>query len=149
MNSQRLLAGNKVRVISSGPFRGRKGTIMQQNDLQLNDRLRICLLAVVSRYPDCVVEIDPTLPTHPYPWEEDCSPKRALQLLQIHEPDLLEASARLMIDEDRPASAISLIDQFGERPALHLYCGDCLRTKQRKHGLHECRLVLVREEVCT
>jgi len=117
--------------------------------MQLNDLLRICLLAVVSQYPDCIVEIDPTLPTLPCTWEEDCSPERALQLLQIHAPDLLEASTHLVIDEEQPASAIYLVDQFGERPALHLYCGDCLRTKQRKHGLHERRLVLVREEVCS
>ena len=144
--------------------------------MRLNDLLKICLRAVASRYPHCVVEIDQTLLTfllqHPQTepsdkenlilpdasaemsntnrmmldvsssfapgtWEEDCSAERALQLLQRYAPDLLEIPARVVIGTRQPESIIYIVDQYGERPAFRLYCGDSLRIEHRKRALHE------------
>lgn len=104
--------------------------------MQLNDSLKIDLLAIISRYPDCVVELDETLLGLSVCWEKDCSPERALELLHVHAGDLLETSACVVIDSQQPVSEIYLI-KSRKHPAFHLYCGRCFRIQQRKHFLRE------------
>lgn len=97
--------------------------------MHLADILRICLLAAASRYPGCLVEINEAVLDQAGLWEGDCTAEEALQRLESQRPQLLQAPARLEIDD---RSVIYLLDRSEELPAFHLYCGGYKATISAK-----------------
>lgn len=114
--------------------------------LQLDEILRICLLAVVNRYPDCLVEINQAVLDLTGLWKGACTAEEALQLLQSHMPQLLQAAARLLIDDQQNLSVIYLLARSEELPAFQLYCGKSHSERPSRHMLYEPRLVLSEED---
>ena len=107
--------------------------------MHLTDILRICLLAVASRYPGCLIEINEAVLDRAGLWKGDCTAEEALQRLQSQRPQLLQAPARLEIDD---RSVIYLLDRSEELPAFQLYCGQDHCKQLGRHMLHEPHLVL-------
>lgn len=106
--------------------------------MRMSDLLKICLFAVINRYPDSIVEVKRTSLWPPSIWGKRASPEQILRLLQLYAPDRLETPARIVVDAQEYVSVVYLIDdQQGEVPALSLYCGDCYRTRGKRHVLHE------------
>ncbi len=110
---------------------------------KLDESLAICLLAVASRYPDSLVEINKDILDRSDLWEGLCTVEQALHHLQVHAPQLLQAPARLLIDEGQAISAIYLLDRSQEVPAMHLYSGR-YDGRPYRHGLHEPVITLER-----
>jgi hypothetical protein len=110
--------------------------------MKLDEKLRFCLLAVANRYPGCLVEINQAVLDRTGLWEEICPAEQALQRLQNLAPQLLEAQARLLIDDRQAQSAIYLLDRSEEFPAFQLYCGEDHGEQLGRHMLHEPCLVL-------
>jgi hypothetical protein len=88
--------------------------------MQLNELLKICLLALASRYPDSVVEINEAVLGQQSYRSEACSPLRLIELLQINAPQVLISPASVVIDAQK--SEIYLIEQSEEIPAFWIYC---------------------------
>jgi hypothetical protein len=112
---------------------------------KLDESLKICLVAVVSRYPDSLVEINKNILNRSDLWEGLCKVKQALQHLQIQAPQLSRAPACVLIDEGQAISAIYLLDRSEEVPALYLYSGRNGGQPYR-HGLHEPVITLQRSD---
>lgn len=91
--------------------------------MQLNELLKICLLALASRYPDSTVDINEAVLGKQSYWSEACSPLRLIELLQINAPEVLIAPASLVIDAQE--SEIYLIERSEEIPAFWIYCEGC------------------------
>ncbi len=106
--------------------------------MHLTDILRICLLAAASRYPGCLVETNEAVLDRAGLWKGDCTAEEALQCLESQMPQLLQAPARLQIDDQ---SVIYLLDRSEELPAFYLYCGEGQGERPRRHMLHDPRLV--------
>lgn len=98
--------------------------------MKLNEILKICLLALASRCPGSVVEINEDVLGHPMFWVETIHPLEALELLRSHAPALLQAPARIVIDAQE--SVIYLIDRSEEMPAFWIYCGG---YSSKKHSV--------------
>ena len=87
--------------------------------MQLRERLRICLLAAASRYPESLIDINEALLGHQPFWQEGYPPLQALEVLRVHAPQLLEAPACLRVDAQ--ASVIYLVEQSQQRCAFWVY----------------------------
>ncbi len=87
--------------------------------MQLHDLLKICLLAVASRYPDSVIECNKALLGYRDFWDGTCSPHQAWEQLQDECPAFLEAQAHMVIDSQQ--SNIYLVDLSQDIPALWIY----------------------------
>ena len=98
--------------------------------MKLHEILKLCLLALGSRYPESVVEINETVLGHQSFWAEACTPLEMLEVLQQHAPWLLHIPACLVIDAEQ--SAIYLVEQSEEVPALWVYCGGCSPSQRAK-----------------
>lgn len=88
--------------------------------MQLNDCLRVCLLALSSRYPDHMLDINEELLGSR---NLDAGCRTALDLIEVLErisPDLLLAEARLVVDSQK--SDIYLVDYSEVVPALVVHC---------------------------
>ena len=109
---------------------------------KLDELLEICLLAVASQYPDSLAEINKDVLECSDLWEGICTVEQALGQMQVHAPHLLQAPARLLIDEEQAISAIYLVDRSEEVPVMHLYCGR-YHGRPCRHGLHELELRLI------
>ncbi len=83
--------------------------------------LQICLLALESRYPGCVVEANEAVLPELAHTGEPLTPTQMLDLLQVSAPHLLQAQARLIVDDQK--SEIYLLTIPEEQPAFRLYCG--------------------------
>lgn len=87
--------------------------------MQLNESLQNCLLALTSRYPENVVNIN----------EDILKPQRLgadgwraldiLELLQSTHPEVLQTKARLVLDAQE--GSIYLVDQSKKTPALYIH----------------------------
>jgi hypothetical protein len=111
--------------------------------LKLNETLKICLLALASQYPDCLVEMNQAVLDLTDVSKGDCTAEQALEQLQVHAPHLLQERACLLIDEKQAISNIYLLDRSEALPAFQLYCGkDPCKQLDRRHMLHEPCLVL-------
>jgi hypothetical protein len=73
----------------------------ERTTMKLNEIFKICLLALASRYPTSIVDINETVLGHLSFWSEACSPLRLIELLQINAPQLLDAHACLVIDQQK------------------------------------------------
>ncbi len=88
--------------------------------MQLNENLQICLLALTSRYPENVVDIN----------EDILEPQRLgtdgwraldiIELLQSTHPEVLQTKAWLVLDSQE--CSMYLVDQSEEKPALRIHC---------------------------
>lgn len=103
--------------------------------MQLEDRLRICLLALESRYPDHVVSINTKLlgiqHTGAYCWPAG----EMLEYLEQAAPELLDEMARLVVDVQR--SDIYLTTCSREIPALTVHCQGRIPERQPSRPLIE------------
>jgi hypothetical protein len=88
--------------------------------MYLHDKLRICLLALASRYPENLVESNTAILSG----QAFCPGCRTvpdvLAWLQRAEPALLEEMASLVIDEQK--CEIYLPDRHGQQPAYWIHC---------------------------
>lgn len=100
--------------------------------LKLHEILKNCLLAVASRYPKSVVEINEAVFGRQSFWTEAGTPLRLLELLQSHAPQILEAPAYVVVDMQD--SVIYLVEQSEETPAFWIYCGGCTPEQREKQG---------------
>jgi Ala-tRNA(Pro) deacylase len=121
-------------------FRIRCGgsTLPQLEELQpgltLDETLKNCLLALVSRYPESVVDLAEDMPTSlsflRYIWPPACPPLWLIKLLQSHAPALLEAPARLVVTASQ--RAIYLPDHSQHTPAFRIHTSkSTMRCKER------------------
>ena len=101
--------------------------------MKLKENLRICLLALGSRYPSSLVDINETVLGHQYYWSGACVPSRVLGLLQTNAPRLLHTPAQLVIDAQK--SEIYLVEWSKEAPAFWIYCGGCTPSQRAKQML--------------
>jgi hypothetical protein len=98
--------------------------------MELHEILNICLLALESRRPTCVIEVNEAQLGRPGCWGEACAPGEMLKVLQRQAPRLLQAPARLVIDEAQ--SAIYLGECSEEEPAFWVYCGGCTPAQRAR-----------------
>jgi hypothetical protein len=98
--------------------------------MKLYEMLKLCLLALDSRYPQSEVEINETVLGHQRSWIEACTPVEMLEVLQQYAPQLLYMPACLVIDAEQ--SAIYLVEQSEEAPAFWVYCGGCTPSQRAK-----------------
>jgi hypothetical protein len=98
--------------------------------MKLYEVLKLCLLALDSRYPESVMEINETVLGHQRSWIEACTPVEMLEVLQEYAPQLLYMPACLVIDAEQ--SAIYLVEQSEEVPAFWVYCGGCSPSQRVK-----------------
>ncbi len=103
--------------------------------MQLEERLRICLLALESRYPDHVVSINTHLlgihHTGAYCW----SASEMLEYLEQAAPELLDEMACLVVDVQR--SDIYLESCSEKIPALIINCQGRVPARQPSRPLIE------------
>jgi hypothetical protein len=88
--------------------------------MHLHDRLQICLLAVVSRYPDAFVRINEDVLGFQSLGTGLWRPLDLIDLLQNTSPEMLQMMVSLNIDEQR--SAIYALDYSEVIPALTIHC---------------------------
>lgn len=98
--------------------------------MKLHEILKICLLALASRYPESVVEINEAVCSRQSFWAEACTPLRLLELLQGNAPELLQAPA--CVEVDAAESVIYLVEKSEETPAFWIYCGGCTPSQRKK-----------------
>lgn len=104
--------------------------IEREKKMQLNEMLKICLLALASRYPHCVVDLNEAVLGHQSYWSNACSPASLIDLLQINAPQILNAPASMMIDAQH--SEIYLVEQSEEMPAFWIYCEGYTPSQREK-----------------
>jgi hypothetical protein len=96
--------------------------------MQLEDKLNICLLALESRYPDHVVDINQDILAIA---DNNIAGWSAGELIAYLEQNtILESMARLVIDCQ--CSEIYLIEQSESVPAIFIHC----RGKIPEHEQH-------------
>jgi hypothetical protein len=112
---------------------------------KLDETLQNALLAVASRYPDSLVEVNKDLLDPSDLWQGLCTVQQALYHLQVQASQLLQAPACLVIDDGQAISAIYLLDRSQEIPTLYLYSGH-EHGQPYQPGLHEPVLTLQTDE---
>ncbi len=96
--------------------------------MQLNERLEICLLALASRYPDHVVDINEAV-LGPQPFGADgWTSHDMIELLQHTQPALLHAKAHLIITTQ--SSEVYLPDYSEQDPAIIVHCRGKIPTSK-------------------
>ncbi len=101
-----------------------------RSDMKLNEKLKICLLALESRHPKSLVEINEAVLGHLSFLPGACTPSGVVELLEINAPHLLHALACLVIDAQK--SEIYLVEQFQEVPAFWIFCEGCPPSQREK-----------------
>jgi len=95
----------------------------RRKKLRLNETLKNCLLALASRYPKSMVEVNQDMPgLHGLlveAWPPPCSPVVMIELLQAYAPEMPASPACLVIDGQN--HAIYLLEQLQERPAFRIH----------------------------
>jgi hypothetical protein len=95
----------------------------EASDMRLNEKLKICLLALESRHPKSLVEINGVVLGHLSFLPGVCTPSGVVALLEINAPHLLHTPACLVIDAQ--TSEIYLVEQSREVPAFWIYSEGC------------------------
>ena len=99
--------------------------------MKLNEKLKICLLALESRHPKSLVEINEAVLGHLSFLPGACPLSGAVEVLEINAPHLLHKPACLVIDAQR--SEIYLVEQTQEVPAFWIFCEGCPPSHLEKH----------------
>jgi hypothetical protein len=103
--------------------------------MQLREQLKICLLAVVYRYPKSVIDIDEMV-LGPYVCQiQAYAPELVLEWLQACRPQLLQSPAYLVIDAQQ--SAVYLIELSLDTPAFWIYCDGCSPAQRAKKTIYQ------------
>ena len=88
--------------------------------MQLNDSLRICLLALASRYPDHIVDMnEDVLGTQSF-GAEGWLVLDVIDLLEQTTPELLQVMARIVVNPQK--CEIYLLDHSEQVPAVVIHC---------------------------
>lgn len=98
--------------------------------MQLEDRLKICLLAVESRYPDHVMDINEAILGSQEQDSTGWCTQDIIDYLELVAPELLFAMARLIINIQK--SEIYLLDYSEEQPAFLIHCRGKIPSRQLK-----------------
>jgi Ala-tRNA(Pro) deacylase len=89
--------------------------------MQLDEILKNCLLALASRYPESMVSRNEAMLDHDNFLAQTYLPLQILALLQVHAPQVLNAPARLVLEEGE--HAIYLLDRSEHTPVFRIRCG--------------------------
>ena len=96
--------------------------------MQLEDRLKICLLALESRYPEHVIDVNqellPLLGVSNSGW----SASEIIEYVEQRNPTILSEMARLVVDPQR--REIYLVERSETAPAFVVHC----RLQYPQHG---------------
>jgi hypothetical protein len=92
------------------------------SSLQLTELLRICLLAVSSRYPNHCVDINEEMLGPQHLGASGWRAADLIEMLQETAPQLLQTLARLEVTSQH--RAIYLLDYSEERAAFWVHCGE-------------------------
>jgi hypothetical protein len=90
--------------------------------LRLTENVQICLLAITSRYPHHLVDINEAVLGPQRLGAEGWRAADLIELLQETTPQLLQARARLEVTTQR--RGIYLLDRSEEVPAFWIHCGE-------------------------
>ena len=105
--------------------------------MEFDQILKICLVALVSRYPESAVEINEEVLGHQSFWTDACTPAQAIALLQANAPEILDTPAHL---EQRAGEGctIYLVEWSRETPAFRCIVGgtDSLHEPPHQPALH-------------
>lgn len=88
--------------------------------MRLNDILRICLLSVASRYPVHTVDFDDYVVDLPATETKGWTAQEMIEFLDIYAPELLQASAILVVDECNCEIFLPMYSE--DQPAIHVHC---------------------------
>jgi hypothetical protein len=104
----------------------------------LHDILRVCLLALASRYPTHSIDVNETLLESFAGEGEGWTAEEMIRRLEAMHPDLLEQRASLLIEET--ICAIYLPEYSLTEPTFHLHCRGRIpevhKHTQREKTLH-------------
>jgi hypothetical protein len=103
--------------------------------MQLEDKLRICLLALESRYPEHVVSINTSLLGAHHNGACCWSASDMLEYLEHAAPMLLDEMALLIVNVQQ--SDIYLVSRSEEIPALVVHCQGRVPERQPSRPLIE------------
>ena len=87
--------------------------------MKLHENLQICLLAIASRYPESTLDSNEEVLLPQSFQTQRCTPVELMEWLQSHAPQLLQAPAQLVVDEQE--RAIYLVEQSQHTPAFRLH----------------------------
>jgi hypothetical protein len=90
--------------------------------LRLTENVRICLLALASRYPRHLVDINEAVLGPQGLGADGWRAEDLIEWLQTTVPELLQAPARLEVTLQR--KGIYLLDRSEEAPAFWVHCGE-------------------------
>ena len=102
--------------------------------MQLNERLEICLLALASRYPDHVVDINEAVLGHQQHGADGWTARDLIEQLHSTQSTLLYKQAHLIIDTQM--SEIYLPDYSEQTPAIFVHCRGKIPTPKRELQAH-------------
>lgn len=88
--------------------------------MKLNENLRMCLLALASRYQTSTMDLNEEVIGPQCPKTGDCTLSGLLELLQSNAPHMLSAPAQLVVDAQE--SVIYLVEQSQQVPAFWIHC---------------------------
>ena len=74
------------------------GVQERRETMELHEMLKLCLLALDSRFPESYVEVNGTLLGYPGFRAEACSSTAMLEVLRLYAPELLLTPACLVIE---------------------------------------------------
>ncbi len=109
--------------------------------MELHEMLKLCLLALDSRFPESYVEVNGTLLGYPGFRAEACSSTAMLEVLRLYAPELLLTPACLVIGQGQ--SAIYLEEWSEREPAFWVYCEGCTPSQRAKQGKQVARTATV------
>lgn len=86
--------------------------------MKLHENLQICLLAIASRYPESMLEINEEVLLPQSLQTQRCTPVELMKRLHSYAPQLLQAPAQLVVDAQE--RSIYLVEQSQHTPAFWL-----------------------------
>lgn len=103
--------------------------------MQLEDRLKICLLALESRYPEHVIDVNQELMPMAGSSASGWSVSEIIEYLEQRNPVTLSQMARLVVDLQ--CSEIYLVEQSEATPAFIVHCRGKIpsRGEMRAHSV--------------
>lgn len=101
--------------------------------MQLEDRLKICLLALESRYPEHVVDVNQEFLALSNDSARGWSAGEIIGYLEQTNPALLYKMARLVIDLQ--CSEIYLLEKPEEVPAFIVHCRGKIPSRRKRRVL--------------
>ncbi len=96
--------------------------------MKLHENLWICLLAVASRYPESMLDINEEALGPQSFQTQQCTPAELMERLQSHAPQLLQTPAQLVVDAQE--SVIYLAEQSQQVPAFWIRYRECTQEEE-------------------